>query len=185
VTLGYAARDVKNGGSDEVSSFRTLLRAQYGVVDRLDVYGGIGLTDVDFEDEDFDGGLGGWFGAGVRYAFLQFPEQEIGIVFDLQGEYFNSDYGSKEAEGMGVQGAVYLVKAVGAAGRMGYFYPYGGVVFSYLEYKMSGGIDDHTGDDPVGVFGGVDYFVNPNVYFYGEVRLFDETSLSAGVGYRF
>ena len=40
-------------------------------------------------------------------------------------------------------------------------------------------------DDFVGVFGGVDYFVSPNVFFSGEAHLFDETSIYLGVGYRF
>lgn len=182
--LGYVERDVEDGVDDTVSNRRVLFRGGFGVVDGLEIYGILGLTDAEFDDANFDGGLGGTFGAGVKYGLFHFQTTGLKLVLDVQGEYFSSSDGSKRARQQAYHGAAYLVKEVGAAGRVGYFYPYGGLRLSYARYDDKG-IDDFTNEDFVGVFGGADYFVNPNIFFSGEVHLFDETSLYLGVGYRF
>ncbi len=183
-TLGYSERDVEDGVDDELSSRRILFRGGFGVADGLELYGIVGLTDAEFDDVDFEGGLGETFGGGVRYGLFHFQETGVKLVLDAQGEYFRSSDGSKRVRQQAYHGAVYLVKEVGAAGRVGYFYPYGGLRLSYARYDGKG-VDDYTNDDFLGVFGGVDYFVNPTVFFSGEVHLFDEMGLYLGVGYRF
>ncbi|MHB8762794.1 MAG: hypothetical protein ACYDA8_00400 [Deferrisomatales bacterium] len=184
-TLAYAERDVRDGRDDEVAAFRALLRAQVGALDGLDVYGTVGLSDLEFDRVDFEGALGESLGLGLRYGMLNFPEQAVKLVLDLQGEYFRSRDGSKKVRHQGGHVATYLVKEVGAAGRVGYVNTYGGVRVSYAWYEGSGGVDDYRGDDFVGLFGGADYFVTPNVFFSGELHLFDEFSAYLGVGYRF
>jgi hypothetical protein len=182
--LAYTQEDVEDGKNDEVSSRRILFRAEYGLTDGLDLHGTIGLSDAEFDDEDFEGTLGPSFGAGIRYGLLSFPESALKLVADLQWDYFRSEDGSKDVNQQAVQLSTYLVKEIGAAGRVGYFYTYGGVRVSYSQYDGDG-IEDFTGEDFIGVFGGADYFVNPNVYFFGEAHLFDETGIYFGVGYRF
>ncbi|MDW7709305.1 MAG: hypothetical protein SCH98_02430 [Deferrisomatales bacterium] len=185
VTLGYGERDVKDGRRDEVVTRRVLLRGQVGVTDGVDVYGTVGLGDLDFDRADFSGSLGETFGAGVRLGLLSFPESAIKLVLDLQGEYLRSTDGGKRVRHQAYHAATYVVREVGAARRVGYFFPYGGVRVSYARYDGNRGVPDTEGDDYVGVFGGADYFVNPNVFFTGELHLFDETGLYLGVGYRF
>ncbi len=183
--LSYGERDVKDGSSREVSTRRMLARAQLGLADNLDVYALLGLSDARFEGGGFDGTLGESVGLGVRYGLLHYPSSAIRVVLDLQGEYFRTEDGSKRIRHQGYHASVYAVHEMGAAGRTGYIYPYGGLRMSYTRYDGSGGADDYRGKDVLGVFGGADYFVNPQVFFTGEVHIFDETSLYLGVGYRF
>lgn len=185
VALGYGERDVRNGRDDEVAARRALVRGQFGVADGLDLYGTVGLGDLRFDRADFRGALGETFGAGVRLGLLHFPESAFRLVLDLQGEYLRTTDGSKRVRHQVYHVATYLVREVGAARRVAYFFPYGGVRVSYARYDANRGLGDYETDDFVGIFGGVDYFVNPHVFFSGELHLFDENSLYAGVGYRF
>ncbi len=183
--LSYGERDVKGGPADEVSTRRMVARAQMGLADDLDVYVLLGLSDAQFGGGGFEGTLGESVGLGVRKGVLRYPESAIRVVLDLQGEYFRTRDGSKRIRHQGYHVSAYVVHEMGAAGRTGYVYPYGGLRISYTRYDGSGGVDDYRGEDTVGVFGGADYFVNPQVFFTGEVHIFDETSLYLGVGYRF
>jgi hypothetical protein len=183
-TLGYGERDVEDGRDDQVTTRRVLVRAQFGVIDGLDVYATVGLGDVDFDHADFSGSLGESFGAGVRYGLLHFRESGMKLVLDAQGEYLRSSDSGERVGNQTYHAAAFLVKELGAAGRVGYLFPYGGVRVSYARYDGSG-LDDYTGKDFLGVFGGVDYFVNPNVFFSAEAHLFDEMGLYLGAGYRF
>ncbi|MBE0616569.1 MAG: hypothetical protein IH608_01405 [Proteobacteria bacterium] len=183
-TLGYGERDVRDGRDDEVTTRRILFRGQFGVVDGVDLYGTLGLGDLDFERADFSGSLGETFGAGVRFGLMNFPESSVKLVLDLQGEYLRTSDGSKRVGHQAYHAAAYVVRELGAARRVGYFFPYGGARVSYAKYDGTN-LDDYEGDNFVGIFGGVDYFVNPAVFFSGELHLFDENSLYLGVGYRF
>jgi len=145
----------------------------------------VGLGDLDFDRADFEGSLGETFGAGARYGLLNFQESAMKLILDVQGEYLRSKDSDARVRHQAYHAAALLVKEIGAAGRVGYLFPYGGVRVSYARYDANGDVDDYTGDDLVGVFGGVDYFVNPNVFFSGEAHLFDEMSLYLGAGYRF
>ena len=183
--FAYGERDVEDGSGDEVSTRRMLARIGAGLADGIEVYALMGFSDAQFDREDFTGTLGASLGLGVRYGLLHYPQTGVRVVLDLQGEAFRSRDGSKTVRHQAYHAAVYVVREIGAAGRVGYLYPYGGARVSYARYDGSHGVDDYTGDDFIGVFGGADYFVNPNVFFTGEVHLFDETSIYLGVGYRF
>lgn len=183
-TLGYGERDVRDGRDDEVTARRVLFRGQVGVVDGVDLYGTLGVGDLDFDHANFSGSLGESFGGGLRFGLMNFPESAVKLVLDLQGEYLRSADGSKRVRHQAYHAATYLVRELGAARRVGYLFPYGGVRVSYARYDGRH-LDDFEGDTFVGLFGGVDYFVNPNVFFSGELHLFDENSVYLGVGYRF
>lgn len=184
-TLAYGERDVEDGRDDQVASRRALLRAQFGVLDGVDLYATVGLGDLEFDHADFEGSLGESFGVGLRYGLLNFKENEMKLVLDVQGEYLRSSDGGERVRHQAYHAAALLVKEIGAAGRVGYLFPYGGARVSYARYDASGGVDDYTSDDVIGVLGGVDYFVNPNVFFSAEAHLFDETGLYLSAGYRF
>jgi hypothetical protein len=183
--VAYSQRDVTDGRNDQVSSLRTLLRGQVGVLDGLDLYGFIGFTDLLFDHTDFEGSRGGGFGGGVRYGLLSFPDSGLRLVLDLQGEYSRVNGDNRNVRSQAYHAAVYLLKEFGAAGKVGYFYPYGGAQVSYAKHDGRGQIDNFHSRDVVGIFGGADYFVNPNVFFSGEIHLLDETSIAVGAGYRF
>jgi len=183
VGAGYVERDVKDGIDAEAASRRLAFRAQFGVVEKLDVYAQLGFADVQIDDAGFEGTLGENLTLGARYAMLEFADSGTKLMLDVQGDYFRSSDGSDRLLHLGYHAATYLVREFGAAGRVGYFYPFGGIRLSYANYDGSG-VDDFASEDFIGVFGGADYFVNPNIFFTGEVHVFDETSLYLGVGYR-
>ena len=182
--MGYVERDVEDGVAAEANTRRLTFRAQFGVVEKLDLYVLLGFADVEIGDVGFEGTLGENLGIGARYTLLEFADSDTRLMLDLQGEYFRSKDGSDRIRQQNYHAATYLMREFGAAGRTGYFYPYGGIRVSYSRYDGRG-VDDFVSKDFVGVFGGADYFVNPNVFFSGEVHVFDETSLYLGVGYRF
>ena len=184
-TVAYGVRDVVDHGDDEVTTLKMLLRGEFGVLDGLDLYGLLGLSSLSFDDANFDGSLGPTLGIGARYGLLNFPESNLRIILDVQAEYSRVEDGSKRVSQQRYHAATYVLKEFGAAGRVGYFYPYAGLKLSYARFDGSGGMDDYHSEDWLGIFAGADYFVSPNVYFSGEAHLFDETSLSLGVGYRF
>ena len=182
--LGYVERDMEDGVDVEARSRQLDLRAQFGLIDKLDLYLLLGFADADLNGASFKGALGGHFGIGAHYAMLEFAENDTKLMLDVQADFYRSSDGGDRVTQQGYYLATYLLREFGAAGRTGYFYPFGGVRVSYT-YMDGKGTDNLTGKDFVGVFGGADYFVNPNVFFTGEVHVFDETSLYLGVGYRF
>ncbi|WP_025323526.1 hypothetical protein [Deferrisoma camini] len=180
--VAYGEQDVEDGRADEVSTRRMLGRVQVGVVDGLDLYGFLGFSDIQFQEADFEGTLGGLGGVGAKIGVLR--SGDVRVVVDLQAEFDRSEDGSRRVRHQAYHLAGYVVREIGAAGTVGYMYPYAGLRFTASRYD-GGGLDDYRQDGFLGVFGGADYFVNPNVYFTGEVHLFDETSIYIGVGHRF
>lgn len=185
VSLAYIERDVQEGDvRDEARSRRILFKGEMGVGYGLDFYAFLGMTDLSFRDMDFDGNLGETFGLGVRWGDISLGDESTTLVLDGQAEYFASDDGSFTAKQQAYHVAAYVVKQFGAAGRVGYFYPFAGVRFSYARLENEHR-DDFENDDIFGLLAGADYFVNPNVFFSGELHLFDENSFYLTAGYRF
>ncbi|GAB6064457.1 hypothetical protein [Deferrisoma palaeochoriense] len=181
--VAYGEQDVEDGVPDEVSTRRMLGRVQAGVVDGLDLYAFLGFSDIQFNQADFEGTLGGLGGVGAKFGLLR--SGDVRVVADLQAEFDQSKDGSRKVRHQAYHLAGYVVREIGAAGKVGYMYPFAGIRFTASRYDADGKLDDYRQDSFLGVFGGADYFVNPNVYFTGEVHLFDETSIYLGVGHRF
>jgi len=182
-SLSYGMTDVKGGNAnDDVESLRVLFRANFGIFNGFDLFGTVGFADAEFED--FDGSMGQALGAGLHYRMLSFPESSTEFMLELQADYDTSKDGTARVTRRGGQVATYLVRKIGAAGKIGFFYPYAGIRVSASKYYIKSA-EDLKSDNLVGPFGGVDYFVNPNVYFSGEVHIIDENCVYLGVGYRF
>jgi opacity protein-like surface antigen len=183
-SLGYVERDVEDGTLDEARSRRLLFKGAVGVGGGFDLYAFLGLADLQYRDADFEGNLGEDVGLGVRFGGLVLGDETTHLVFDLQAEYFASDDGDRTSRHQGYHMAVYAVGEYGASGRVGFLYPYGGIRLSYADYDNEH-FDDFKSDDAFGILAGADYFVSPNVFFGGEIHLFDESSLYLSAGYRF
>lgn len=186
VTIAYAEQDLEDSG-ETVSTFRNLLRAQFGLLDDLDVYGAVGTSDLEVSDSDEGGGRGFTFGGGIHYSMVRAADASIRLMLNLEAEWLNVDGVKRDA----YQAGVYVVKQYGAAGTTGYFFPYAGARVSYSRYRGGDFDDTDPGNDTdkaenfIGFFAGADYFVSPNVFFSGEVHLFDEMSVYGTAGYRF
>ena len=120
----------------------------------------------------------------MRWGDISLGDESTTLVLDGQFEYFGSEDGDFKVKQQAYHVAAYVVKQFGAAGRVGYFYPFGGIRFSYADFDNER-YADFENDDIFGLFAGADYFVNPNVFFSGELHLFDENSFYLTAGYRF
>jgi len=126
----------------------------------------------------FTGALGGLYGGGLKYRFFASPDKKTQVSLDVGFETFSSSESGRTARYVEYGAAVIV------SNQAGNFTPFGGIRFSDAEVAL----DDsptYEADKHIGVFGGIDYFVNLNVFFTGEIHIFDENSLFLGVGYNF
>ncbi len=177
--IGYLLREtkIKDHGEKEVSSRQFLIKADYGLLDRLDLYGEVGVADLQIEQKEFRGALSTIYGGGIKLSLL--PLSANGLNFFLNGQIlaFSSKDGGAEADFLEYQGAATLCF------KSNNFATYGGVRVSQvvIDYKDQGTL---KAKNLVGVFLGIDYFVNPKVFFTGEMHNFDQDALYLGVGYK-
>ncbi len=180
--VGYKTRDVKyNGNEDELTSRSFVIKTTYGTSDDLDVYVKLGFADIQDINVpgtgDYTGALGTLFGGGLKYRLLG-RSGGTSITINADFETFESKDSGRKADYL-----EYHVAAV-VSNKSGNFTPFGGIKLSDAEVDFGGSVE-YDADKNFGLFGGVDYFVNPNVYFTGEVHIFDENTLYIGVGYNF
>lgn len=176
--IGYNARDVEKGGSkDELSSRSFVIKTTYGLSDSLDIFVSLGFADVQ-DIGDFNGALGTLYGGGFKYLLFGGGGNETQVSINGNFETFESEDSGKEADYQ-----EYHIAAV-VSKKSGNVTPFGGIKISDAEVDIEG-TGKYDADDNFGLFGGVDYFVNPNVYFTGEVHIFDENTIYIGVGYNF
>ncbi len=183
VVMGYSQRDVKDGIKDEARSKRFLLKGAYGIGHGTDIYVTLGLSDINYKDANFSGSLGQSFGAGVRFSPTEFADGTK-LVFDLDGDYVSSTDGSNRVTSQTYRGAGYIVGKFGSSGKFGYFFPYAGLSISTASYNNPH-YSDYKASQNIGLIGGTDFFINPNVFFTLEFHIFDESAAYLTAGYRF
>jgi hypothetical protein len=175
--VGFKKQDVERGNiTDELSSRSFVIKATYGMQDRLDVFLNVGFADIQ-DIQTFDGSLGTLIGGGFKYLLFG-PGQstQVSIYGSIEG--FESKDSGRKADVLGYDLALMV------SNKSGNFTPYGGLKFSDLEVDIAG-MGEYDAKDNFGLFAGVDYFVNPNVFFTGEVHIFNENTLYFGAGYNF
>jgi len=176
--IGYKTKDMERSSYEEDFSSRSLVvKTTYGYSDKTDIYLNLGFADIQ-DLGNFDGSLGTLYGVGMKYLLIEGANSNTQISLDFGIETFDSEDSGQEAEYF-----EYYVAAV-VSNKSGNFTPYGGIKVSDAEIDLEGA-GDLDAKDNFGLFGGVDYFVNPNVYFTGEVHVFAEESIFLGVGYNF
>lgn len=182
VTMGYSQKDLHD--APEAQSRKLFFKGGFGFGGGFDGYAYLGFSDLKYDESSFSGSLGELIGLGMRYGGFLIGEGPARMVIDLQWEYFGSEDGDRKATVDTKHVAAYIVREFGAAGKIGYFYPYAGLRYSDAHYSNDDW-RDYDENHNLGFFGGADYFVNPNVFFSGEMHIFDEESISLTAGYRF
>jgi hypothetical protein len=182
VSMSYSQRDLHD--APEAQSRKLYFKGAFGFGEGFDGYASLGFSDLKYEETSFSGSLGEFIGLGLRYGGFLLGEGPARLVFDLQWEYFGSEDGDDRVTVDAKHIAAYIVREFGAAGKIGYFYPYAGLRYSMADYSNEDARDYHE-NHSLGFFGGADYFVNPNVFFSGEMHIFDEESITITAGYRF
>ncbi|UCD84565.1 MAG: hypothetical protein JSU92_15060 [Deltaproteobacteria bacterium] len=178
LNIGYLLRDTEDGESREreISSRQLLLKVNYGILDFLDLYGELGVADLQIEDRDFESTLSTIYGGGVKFSLLP-STSDFKFLFDAQILAFSGEDGGIEADFLEYQGAAILCF------QSNNFATYAGVKVSQVEVdcEPQGKLEAKK---PVGIFLGIDYFVNPKVFFAGEMHNFDQDAVYLGVGYK-
>jgi len=174
--LSYAEKDVeRNGRREEMTTRQLVVKGSYGLLPNLDLNVKLGFADL--EVDDFEGRLDALYGVGFKFKMFQDPQNKVNVLLDGEVTQFSSEDSGVDADVLDYHIAFTV------SNKAGNITPYGGIKFSETEIDFDS--TKFTADNNVGVFGGVDYFVNPNVFFNGEVSIFDQEALYVGVGYKF
>lgn len=174
--LSYAEKDVeRNGRREEMTTRQLVVKGSYGLLPNLDLNVKLGFADL--EVDDFEGRLDALYGVGFKFKMFQDPNNKVNVLLDGEVSQFSSEDSGVDADILDYHIAFTV------SNKSGNITPYGGIKFSETEIDFDS--TKFTADNNVGVFGGVDYFVNPNVFFTGEVSIFDQEALYVGVGYKF
>ena len=180
--INYASKDMKiNGAKEELIARELVLTGDYGLLPSLDLYIKLGLADM--EVKGFKGRLDALYGVGAKFKLFKDPEDKLNVTINGGITRFNSGDSSADATVTDYMGALIV------SNRAGNITPYGGIKVceTEAEVKPTGGgsPSKYTADKKVGILAGVDYFVNPNVFFNGEVNLFDQQAVYLGAGVKF
>ncbi|MBU0993109.1 MAG: outer membrane beta-barrel protein [Proteobacteria bacterium] len=173
-------------GDDSVEGKRMMLRAVYGITEKVDIYGKVGMADSKFDlfGYDVETDMDIAFGGGARLQFYDEGQIKAGVVaqfLSLTGD------ASENVEGYDVKGEVDAKEidvAVGASYEIDdTINTYGGIYYSKIStdlkitspVKMDGNADEA---DPIGIFIGGEYLINENISVGAEARLIAEQSFS-------
>lgn len=173
VSVGVIDRDIKRNGADDDFQMNILsARATYGLSDKVDLYATLGKANIDGVGK-IDDSLEDLYGAGVKFLLFE-GVNKTRVIINAEANFMETS----NAKYQDISGAVIISK------KRGNLTPYGGVKVSAVVINPDLG-KDWEEEKGTGFFAGVDYFVNPNVYFTGEIHVFAENTLFAGVGYNF
>jgi hypothetical protein len=187
--IGYTLREVDH--NSDIKSFQFKIKPNYGISDQFDVFLDFGFRDLGIENKEddtrnFSSTLGLLVGAGAKLSFFKPKEQKTNLVLNMSLDY--SEVSSDLAKATVVEYRAAVIFTY----KMENITPYGGVKFSGINIDYSKPGDNNTKDTErynsprnIGFLGGLDYFVNPNVYFSGELNIFDQQALFMSVGYKF
>jgi len=174
--LLYVDKDVeRSGNKEEMTTRQLVVKGSYGLLPNLDLNVKLGFADL--EVGDFEGRLDALYGIGFKLKLFQDPNNKVNVLLDGEVTQFSSEDNGVDADVTDYQVAFIV------SNKAGNITPYGGIKIS--ETEIDSDSTKFTADNNVGVFGGVDYFVNPNVFFTGEVNIFDQDAVYIGVGYKF
>lgn len=174
--ISYITKDIENGGpKEEMSARQLIVKGSYGLLPNLDLSVKLGFADL--KTDNFEGRLDALYGVGLKFKLFSDPEDKVNVFIDGEVSKFTSSDSATDAEILDYNGAFII------SNKAGNMTPYGGIKVSQTEVDISG--SKATADKNLGIVGGVDYFVNPNVFFTGEVNIFDQDALYIGAGYKF
>ncbi|HPM76600.1 MAG TPA: hypothetical protein PK961_05870 [bacterium] len=165
---------------DEMISSRFLVKGDVAPIRYLDVYGLIGMGDLQLDDGEFEGTLGTMWGAGIKPQLFPLTWQSpLNITLDAQYAELLTRDDDIDARMQEVQVALafaYVMRSLT---------PYGGVKYDHLLVHFDGIDNDMITDMQWGAFIGCDYYVTPNVFFNLELSIFAETAFFISTGYKY
>ena len=161
--IDFWDRDFENGSVVDVEGTKILVKGTYGISNKMDVFGKIGLAEV--EDSGFEPAIG--FGGKVNV--YQRGQIKAGIVAQIlfwSGEDSGVDTDIIEFD-LAFGGLYQVTKE---------FDCYGGLMLAMAEGDNDGA--DFSAEDPIGIFLGGEYEITPTAKAGVELRLISETSFT-------
>ena len=171
--IDFWDRDFDMGGVigvTDVDGTKILVKGTYGISDKIDVFGKIGMAEVENSGWDPAFGLGGKVNvyergqikAGVVAQFLLWSGEDSGVDIDIIE--FDLAFG----------GLYEVTKE---------FDCYGGLMLAMVDGDADG--NDFNQDDPIGIFLGGEFDITPQAKAGLELRLISETSFTFMAGFAF
>ena len=192
--FGYFNKRVATGTDrstwDDFSSVRVLAKPTFAPVRQVELSLLAGLSDIRGSGTNFQTPLRFSYGGAVKLFLLDPEENKVSLGF--AGSFLTQQPGKTSDTTKDAilndeyQAGIFFLNHTENS------YQYGGVKYSGIDVKYS---DPGDGTEkknynfharvPVGFFIGIDYHVNPNIFFMGELQIFDQEALYVGVGFKF
>lgn len=202
---GMWNRDMELEGVDDEDSVegkRIILKAIYGINEKIDIYGKVGMADSEFDLYGYEvkTDMAIAYGGGARVQFYNEGQIKAGFVIqflsltgkkteDVEDTYIDAlgiNYSGKikgEVDAMEIDAAVGASREINDDMDL-----YAGLYYSKLNAELTGTISDGSDSldadesDPLGIFIGGEYRVNENITMGAEGRFLAEQSFSISGG---
>lgn len=182
--VGFSMRDIhvieNDDISDQMSTSRFLVKADYAPVKYIDIYGLVGVGDLQLDDGDYSGSLGTTYGGGLRPQLFPLTwKSNLNVTLDaqyLETQTRDSTLAARLMEFQASAIASYVMRSLA---------PYGGIKYDRMAVQFDGSTNDIEGDMDWGAFIGCDYFVTQNVFFNLELSIFAETAVFLATGFKY
>ena len=169
-------RDMKNGGTFDVDGTKILVKGTGGLSDKIDVFGKIGIAEVESSDLNFSSDMGLAIGVGGKVNVYERGKVKAGVVAQVlmwSGEDSGVDIDITEFD-LAFGGSYDVTKE---------FDCYGGLMLAMVQGDANG--NDFDQDDPIGIFLGGEYTITPHVKAGLELRQMSETSFTFMTSFAF
>lgn len=171
--LGYTLRELKRsgGGENDYNSIQIIFTGGFNPFDHMSIFVKGGAADIQFRGSDRTP-LSFILGGGLTVSLLD-PAERNNVLIEAQLDYFTP----KQFRTIDYQfGATYIY-------RNNNTIPYAGIKFSETDVKNTESNEEWEGKFKFGIVIGIQYFVNPNVFFSAEMHNFDQDSIYGSVGF--
>ncbi|NLH49385.1 MAG: porin family protein [Myxococcales bacterium] len=182
--VGFSMHDIhvieNDDISDQMSTSRFLVKADIAPIRYVDIYGLIGVGDLQLDDGDYSGSLGTTYGGGLRPQLFPLTwKSPLNVTLDaqyLETQTRDSTMAARLMEFQASLIASYVMRSLA---------PYGGIKYDRMAVQFDGSTNDIEGDMDWGAFIGCDYFVTQNVFFNLELSIFTETAVFLATGFKY
>lgn len=171
--LGYTMRELERsgGGENDFGSLQILFTGGFNPFDHMSIYAKAGYSDLKFRGSERTP-LSLTLGGGVTVSLLP-PSEMNNVLIEAQMDYFTPE----NFRVIDYQfGATYIYRSNNVI-------PYAGVKFSDTDVKNTDTDEEWQGKWKFGIVIGIQYFVNPNVFFSAEMHNFDQDAVYGSVGF--
>lgn len=174
--IDFWDRDFEDGASFDVEGTKLLVKGTYGISNKIDVFGKIGMAKAEIDDLGWDSGFDPAFGIGGKMNVYERGQIKAGVLAQFllwSGEDSGVDIDMFEFD-LAFGGLFEVSKD---------FDCYGGLMLTMVEGDADG--NDFNAEDPIGIFVGGEYDITPKAKAGVELRLLSETSFTFMASFAF